>query len=177
LTKPKNEWTVKNIIKAFKSDADILLHRPIKGSLLPKHHVSFKRLKDGKLVVHIPAAWKDEWKQWASPTKTVWGPRGIEYKIIKKNPATRREILQKIGMATGGFVPLILTGATTEFSPIPIPALYGTAIAGEFAGEKLDTYLQKHEAAFRKLKRKERQIIKKTEKEIGTRVKKYIDVT
>ena len=143
-------------------------------NILPKHYPRvFIEKKDGKIVMKVPKEWKEEWKYWTGPTKPTWLG---ELKILKKDPMTRREILEDLGMAAGVATPFILMPATGAggiyATSATSPALYAYALSvvGKKGGDKLEDFLEKHEGGYRFLKRKERQFEKKIGKQVGKRI-------
>jgi hypothetical protein len=155
-----------------------IMRRPLKGpqNVLPKHYPRvFIEKRDGKIVMKVPKEWKEEWKYWTGPAKPNWLGK---LKMLKKDPMTRREILENLGMAAGIATPFVLIPATGAggiyATSATSPALYAYALSvvGKKGGDKLEDFLEKHEGGYRFLKRKERQL----EKKLGQQVEKRFEI-
>lgn len=142
----------------YESPKDMLTSIP---KDLPKHYPTVHKLKSGKIIVHIPKSWRDEWKMWSGPTTQVWGKKGIEMKQLKKFPLSRREMLEDLGIVGGMAVPLVLAGTTMKSGSAPMPLMYAMAASGKYGGDRLEDLLERMPKKIQTLKRKERELMKK----------------
>jgi hypothetical protein len=161
-------------LREFKKEFDVefkkdirALKKPMRGHVLPQHYPHIQVLKrDKKIILKVPKAWKEETKWWTGPVKYKW--KG-EPKLLKEDPTTRREYLERAGMIAGGLVPLLAMGTTPASQTGPGPLIYVGGMTGAAAGGKVEEFIEKHESDYRKIARKERQLIKKLKKKVEKR--------